>query len=143
MLGLLAALPGVAEMPVEQLRDAVPGLAGISGLLLFPFLGGWIRLLIETIEWDRTGLNRPRRMSGAALLRAIGISVLFGFFALTTIRAASELRSVQAEAPVVTTGLQGIAVGIAFWALYAVGMSTLRRDARRRRNEQRMGGLLR
>lgn len=143
MLAALAAIGGVSEMPIEQLRQAVPGLAGIAGLLLFPFLGGWIRVLVESIEWDRTGLNRPRRMSGTRLLRAAGMTILFAFFAFTTVRAAGELRSIQAEAPVVSTGLQGLVVGIAFWALYAVGLSALRRDARRRRNQQRMGGLLR
>jgi tetrahydromethanopterin S-methyltransferase subunit F len=142
VIDLLAALPG-DSVPIDQLRDAVPGLAGITGLLLFPFFAAWIRVLVESIEWDRTGLNRPRRMSGTRVLRAIGLTVLFTFFALTTFRAASDLRRTQAEAPVVSTGLQGIAVGIAFWALYAVGMTTLRRDARRRRNEHRMGGLLR
>ena len=130
-------------MSIEQLREAVPGLAGISGLLLFPTIGGWIRVLVDLIEWDRPGLNRPRRVSGMHTIRAVAFTALLAFFFLTTLRAAGELREVQAEAPVVSTGLQGVAIGIVFWAIYAVGISTLRRDARRRDNERRIGGLLR
>lgn len=143
MLDVLALIPGDSSMSLEQLRDAVPGLAGITGFFLFPTLGGWLRVLFEVIEWDRPGLNRPRRVSGTRTLRAVGLTALLAFFMLTTLRAAGELREVQTEAPVVSTGLQGVAVGIAFWAIYALGLSTLRRDARRRQNERRMGGLLR
>jgi hypothetical protein len=143
VLELLAQIPGQSSMSLEQLRDAVPGLAGITGFLLFPTIGGWIRVLVELIEWDRPGLNRPRRVSGTRTLRAVGVTALLAFFMLTTLRAAGELRGVQTEAPVVSTGLQGMVVGIAFWAIYAVGLSTLRRDSRRRDNERRMGGLLR
>ncbi len=130
-------------MSIEQLRQAVPGLAGIAGFLLFTMLGAWIRLLLEAMEWGRTGINRPQRLSGLSVLRATGISALFLFFLFTTVRAAGELRSIQAEAPVVSAGLQGMVVGIGFWAIYALGLSALRADARRRRTERRMGGVLR
>lgn len=136
-------MPAESAMSIEQLREAVPGLAGLSGLLLFPTIGGWIRVLVELIEWDKPGLNRPRRVSGMHTLRAVGFTGLLAFFIFTTLRAAGELRGVQSEAPVVSTGLQGVAIGVAFWAIYAVGISTLRRDARRRDNERRIGGLLR
>ena len=36
-----------------------------------------------------------------------------------------------------------MAVGIGFWALYALGLSALVVDVRRRRTERRMGGVLR
>ncbi|MCH9684281.1 MAG: hypothetical protein K0V04_22800 [Deltaproteobacteria bacterium] len=143
MAPLLALLPGDAGMSIEQLRQAVPGLAGIAGFLLFTMLGAWIRLLLEAMEWGRTGINRPQRLSGLSVLRATGISALFLFFLFTTVRAAGELRSIQAEAPVVSAGLQGMVVGIGFWAIYALGLSALRADARRRRTERRMGGVLR
>lgn len=140
---LLALLPGEVALPIEQLRQAVPGLAGITGLLLFPMLGAWMRLLLEAMEWGRPGINRPQRISGMSVVRAMGLTTLFLFFSFTTVRAAGELRSIQAEAPVISSGLQGMGVGIAFWAIYALGLSALRADARRRRTERRMGGVLR
>lgn len=143
MLPLLAFLPGEVALPMEQLRQAVPGLAGITGLLLFPMLGAWVRLALQAIEWGRPGINRTQRISGVGLLRALGGTVLFLFFLFTTVRAAGELRSIQAEAPVISGALQGMGVGVLFWAVYALGLSALRVDLRRRRTERRMGGVLR
>jgi hypothetical protein len=140
---LLAFLPGEVALPMEQLRQAVPGLAGITGLLLFPMLGAWTRLALQLIEWSRPGINRTQRVSGVGLLRALGATVLFLFFLFTTVRAAGELRSIQAEAPVISGALQGMGVGVLFWAVYALGTSALRSDMRRRRTERRMGGVLR
>lgn len=140
---LLAFLPGEVALPIEQLRQAVPGLAGISGLLLFPMLGAWMRLLLEAMEWGRPGINRSQRISGMSVVRAMGLTTLFLFFVFTTVRAAGELRSIQAEAPFISSTLQGMAVGIGFWALYALGLSALVVDVRRRRTERRMGGVLR
>lgn len=143
MTPLLAFLPGEVALPMEQLRQAVPGLAGITGFLVFPMLGAWARLLLQVIEWGRPGINRTQRLSGVGLLRAMGITVLFLFFLFTAVRAAGELRSIQAEAPVVSGVLQGMGVGVVFWAVYALGLSALKADLRRRRTERRMGGVLR
>ncbi len=140
---VLAMLPGEVALPMEQLRQAVPGLAGITGLLLFPMMGAWVRLALQAIEWGRPGINRTQRISGVGLLRALGATVMFLFFLFTTVRAAGELRSIQAEAPVISGALQGMGVGVAFWAVYALGLSALRSDLRRRRTERRMGGVLR
>jgi hypothetical protein len=140
---LLAFLPGEVALPMEQLRQAVPGLAGITGFLLFPMLGAWTRLLLQAIEWGRPGINRTQRLSGVGLLRAMGTTLLFLFFLFTAVRAAGELRSIQAEAPVVSGVLQGMGVGVVFWAVYALGFSALEADLRRRRTERRMGGVLR
>ena len=142
VLALLVLIPGDVAMPAEQLRLAVPGLAGIAGLLALPAIGAWLRLALEYIEWDRTGISRPRRISGLTLIRAVGGTALLAFFVFTMIRAAGDLRDVQAEAQVVSPALQGAAVGIVFWALYALCISALRRDVRRRANEHRMGGVL-
>ncbi len=143
MPSLLAFLPGEVALPMEQLRQAVPGLAGITGLLLFPMLGAWARLLLQAMEWSRPGINRTQRISGVGVVRALGTTVLFLFFVLTAVRAAGELRSIQAEAPVLSGVLQGLGAGIGFWAIYALGVSALRVDLRRRKTERRMGGVLR
>jgi hypothetical protein len=143
VLPLLAFLPGEVALPMEQLRQSVPGLAGITGLLLFPMLGAWARLLLQAMEWGRPGINRTQGISGVGVMRALGLTVLFLFFLYTAVRAAGELRSIQAEAPVISGVLQGLGVGIGFWAVYALGLSALRADLRRRKTERRMGGVLR
>lgn len=130
-------------MPLEQLRLAVPGLAGIAGLVLFPTLGAWGRLLLEYLEWHRPGLTRPKPISGLSIIRAIATTTALAFFILTLFRAAGELRDVQAEAPVVVPSIQGLIVGITFWAVYAIVISALRADARRRLGEKRNSSFLR
>lgn len=157
----MVGLPGQVAMPAEQLRQAVPGLAGLAGLLLFPALGAWLRLLLEVIAWNepysglprsahpgryssrRSGTARPRRISGITMIRAAVFTLMLAFFLLTLLRAAGELREIHVEAPVVGPSLQGMAVGIAFWAVYALGLSALRADGRRRRTERRVGSSLR
>jgi hypothetical protein len=141
LFGVLALLPG-QTMSTEQLRDAVPGLAGITGFLLLPMLGAWLRLFVQSVERNRPGLTRPRPLSSLGGVRAIAMTLLFGFFLVTTIRAGDELRDIQTEAPVLGSSLQGLVVGMAIWAIYAVGLSTLRRGTlHRRRKEPRLGGL--
>ncbi len=139
----LLAIPGDVTMPIEQLRDAVPGLAGIVGLLLFPTVGSWLRLLLEFLEWTRPGLTRPKPVSGVSIVRAIATSIGLTFFVATWFRAAGQLRDIQAEAPVVGPSIQGLLIGILFWAVYAVAISALRRDAVRSRNARRVGTPLR
>lgn len=138
----LLQLPGEFAMPTEQLRDAILGLAGITGLLLFPMLGAWMRLLLQYLERGRPGITRARPVSGLGFVRAVGTTALMLFFAFTMIRAASELRESHAEAPVFGSALQGVAVGVGIWAIYALGISTLMRGAKERlRGERRMGTL--
>jgi hypothetical protein len=134
-------LPGEA-MPTEQLREAVPGLAGITGFLLFPMMGAWVRLLLQYLERGRPGIARPSAMSTLGIVRAVATTLLLLFFVMTTIRAGNELRDIHAEAPVFSPALQGLVVGIAFWAIYALGISTLRRSVRTvRRSEPKLGAL--
>lgn len=142
-LVIVMGIPGDMSMSLEQLRQAVPGLAGLVGFLLFPTLGAWLRVMVQFMEWNRPGIGRPKRISGLSVLRAIGVTIGLSFFALTLIRAANELRDVQAEAPVVGPSIQGAIVGVCFWAFYAVAMSALRAEWRRNRNEQRRGRALR
>ena len=139
----LLALPGDITMPIEELRQAVPGLAGIVGLLLFPTVGSWLRLLLEFLEWTRPGLTRPKPVSGYSIVRSIATSIALTFFVATWFRAAGQLRDIQAEAPVVGPSIQGLLVGILFWAIYAVAISALRRDVVRSRNARRVGTPLR
>lgn len=139
----LLAIPGDITMPIEELRQAVPGLAGIVGLLLFPTVGSWLRLLLEFLEWTRPGLTRPKPVSGYSIVRSIATSIALTFFVATWFRAAGQLRDIQAEAPVVGPSIQGLLVGILFWAIYAVAISALRRDVVRSRNARRVGTPLR
>ena len=141
MLALLLA-PGEFATPTDQLRDAIMGLAGITGCLLFPMLGAWMRLLLQYLERGRPGITRARPVSGLGFLRAIAATVLMLFFAYTMIRASGELREIHTEAPVFGSALQGLAVGIGIWAIYALGISALRRATKDRlRGERRMGRL--
>ena len=139
----LLAVPGDITMPIEELRQAVPGLAGIVGLLLFPTVGSWLRLLLEFLEWTRPGLTRPKPVSGYSIVRSIATSIGLTFFVATWFRAAGQLRDIQAEAPVVGPSIQGLVVGIVFWAIYALAISVLRRDVVRSRNARRVGTPLR
>lgn len=141
MLALMQ-LPGDVAMPTEHLRDAVMGLAGIAGFLLFPSLGAWMRLLLQYLERGRPGITRARPVSGLGFVRAVATTGLLLFFAFTMIRASSDLREIHSEAPVFGSALQGLAVGVGLWAIYAIGISTLARATKKRlRGERRMGTL--
>jgi hypothetical protein len=137
-----AALPGEFAMPTEQLRDAIMGLAGITGFLLFPMLGAWMRLLLQYLERGRPGITRARPVSGLGFVRAVATTGMLMFFMFTMLRAASDLREIHAEAPVFGSALQGVAVGVCIWAIYALGISALMRATKNRlRGERRMGSL--
>ena len=76
------------------------------------------------------------------IVRAVATTVLLFFFVLTTIRAGGELRDIHAEAAVFSPAIQGLVVGIGFWAIYALGISALRRSAQTsRRTERKLGSL--
>lgn len=122
----------------EQLELAVSGLAGIVGLLLLPTLGAWIRLLLGWLESDRSGLAKNPRLTGLGVLRALVTTTALGFFVVALLKAAAELREVRIGAPVFAPAVTALVVGIAFWAIYALGVSTLRRDYEQARQRGRL-----
>ena len=121
-----------------DLQEAVSGLAGLVGLMLMPTIAAWLRLLLQWLESDRSGLGRNQRFSGMSALRAILYTCLLGFLGVSQIRAAAQLRQHQLEAPVFTSTITGIAVGVAFWALYALALRTVTRDWRSARQRRRI-----
>ncbi len=122
----------------DQLELAVSGLSGIVGALLLPALGAWLRVLLQWIESDRSGLGRQPRVSGLAVLRACITTFALFFFAVALARAAGELREIRVEAPVFASTLTGIFVGIVMWAIYAAGISALKADYRRAKQTRRI-----
>jgi hypothetical protein len=130
--------------PPDQLELAVSGLAGIVGLLTFPALGAWLRLVFRYIEADRTGLlQRTPRFSGLLALRAVVTTLALGFFVIALGRAAADLRDVRVEAPVFVSTATGFAVGIAAWVVVAFALRSLRHDVERRRQRREMRSSLR
>lgn len=140
------ALPELTpEIPLstERLRLAVSGLGGIAGALLVPMLSSWLKLLMQLLEGDGGGLGPRRRLSGWALLKALFLTVVLAFIAVNWQQAVSELRQMQSEAPILGSTLASVAVGLAFWAIYVLAISSLRADLERARLSRRIGGLLR
>lgn len=130
-------------MSSERLRQAVAGLGGIAGALLLPTLSSWLRLLVQLLEPDRSGLGQQHRLSGLAVARALVLTLVLGFIVMNWQQAASELRQIQAEAPIFGSTITGFAVGLGLWMLYALVLRALRGDWQRARTSRRIGGLLR
>lgn len=122
----------------DELELAVAGLSGLVGMLLLPAIGGWLRVLLQWIESDRSGLGKQPRLSGLQLLRAMVNSIALFFFIVALGRAAGELREIRVEAPVFAAIITGLAVGIAFWAVYAAGISALKSDYQRAKQTRRI-----
>jgi hypothetical protein len=122
----------------DQLELAVSGLSGLVGALLMPALGSWLRVLLQWIEYDRSGLGRQIRVSGLRVLWAVTATFAVLFFMVALARAAAELREVRVEAPVFASILTGVFVGILMWAIYAAGISALRADFHRARQTRRI-----
>src|SRR5690606_25308944 len=122
----------------DELELAVAGLSGLVGVLLLPAFGAWLRVLLQWIESDRSGLGRQPRLSGLQILRAVVTSFGLLFFIVALGRAAAELREVRVEAPVFAAIVTGLVSGVAFWAVYAAGLSTLRADYQRAKQTRRI-----
>jgi hypothetical protein len=122
----------------DELELAVAGLSGLVGGLLLPALAAWLRVLLQWIESDRSGLGKQPRLSGLQILRAVVTTFALLFFFVALGRAAAELREIRIEAPVFASIVTGAAVGVAFWALYAAGISALRADYRRAKQARRI-----
>jgi hypothetical protein len=122
----------------DQLELAVSGLSGLVGALLMPALGSWLRVLLQWIEYDKSGLGRQIRVSGVRVLWAVIATFAVLFFMAALARAASELRQVRVEAPVFAEILTGVFAGIVMWAIYAAGVSALRADYHRARQTRRI-----
>ena len=122
----------------DELELAVAGLSGLVGVLLLPAIGSWLRVLLQWIESDRSGLGRQPRLSGLQVLQAMVTSFALFFFILALGRAAAELREIRVEAPVFAAIVTGSLVGVAFWAIYAAGISALKSDYRRAKQTRRI-----
>ncbi len=122
----------------DELELAVSGLSGLVGCLMLPALGAWLRVLLQWIESDRSGLGKQPRLSGLQIIRAVATSFALFFFIVALGRAAAELREIRVEAPVFAEIVTGVAVGIAFWAVYAAGFSTLKADYQRAKQASRI-----
>jgi hypothetical protein len=107
-LGSLVVEGGEATMSTERLRQAVAGLGGLAGALLLPMLSSWLRLLMQLLEPDHSGLGHQQRVSSLAVARALVLTLLLGFIVMNWQQAASELQQVQAEAPIVGSTLDGV-----------------------------------
>jgi len=122
----------------DQLELAVSGLAGLVGALLMPALGSWLRVLLQWIEYDRSGLGQQIRVSGVRVFWAFSASFAVLFFMAALARAAGELREVRIEAPVFASILTGVFVGVVMWAIYAAGISALQADYHRAKQTRRI-----
>jgi hypothetical protein len=122
----------------DELELAVSGLSGLVGTLMLPALGAWLRVLLQWIESDRSGLGKQPRLSGLQILRAVLTSFALFFFIVALGRAAAELREIRVEAPVFASIVTGVAVGVVVWALYAAGISTLKADYQRAKQASRI-----
>jgi hypothetical protein len=103
-----------------------------------PALGAWLRVLLQWIESDRSGLGKQPKLSGLQLLRAVGTTFALLFFFVALGRAAAELREIRVEAPVFAAIATGVAIGVAFWAIYAAGISALKSDYQRAKQTRRI-----
>lgn len=117
----------------DELELAVSGLAGILGALLLPTIAAWLRVLFSWLESGYAALGRNPRLSGRWAALAAVLSVLSVFVLFCLGRAASELRELRVEAPVLATIVFGIFVGFAMSAAYSVAYRMFRRDWNRRR----------
>lgn len=122
----------------DELELAVSGLAGLVGVLLMPALGSWLRVLLQWIESDRSGLGKQPRLSGSQIAIAVFTSFALMFFFVALGRAAGELREVRVEAPVFAAIATGVVVGVVVWAIYAVGISALKSDYQRAKQTRRI-----
>ncbi len=136
--GTVAAVP-VEPPPHVRLEDAVAGLSGIVGFWALPTLLSYVRLLLEVLE-RRGGLSAGRGVSSVRLAKAAVLTVVTAFFAYAWVRAATDLRDLQLEAPVLGPSLQGAVVGAAVYLVYSAGLSVLRRRGEHRRWERRLRG---
>ncbi|NVB37975.1 hypothetical protein G6O69_09030 [Pseudenhygromyxa sp. WMMC2535] len=130
----------MGETPIgpDELELAVSGLAGLVGGLLMPALGAWLRVLLQWIESDRSGLGKQPRLSGMQLFRAVFNTFALFFFFVALGRAAAELREVRVEAPVFAAIVTGVIVGVVIWAIYAAGLSALKADYQRAKQTRRI-----
>ncbi|MFO7567590.1 MAG: hypothetical protein R6X02_33410 [Enhygromyxa sp.] len=122
----------------DELELAVAGLSGLVGALMLPALGSWLRVLLQWIESDRSGLGKQPRLSGLRIVRAVVTTFALLFFMVALARAAAELREIRIEAPVFASIFTGVIVGVIVWAIYAAGISALEADYHRAKQASRI-----
>lgn len=125
----------------DELELAVSGLSSWLGIFLMWMMSSWIRMLLDWVDADGSGLTQRNPLSGTALLRSLMLTGAFGFFLLALLKAAGQLRQLRVEAPVFALTVWGLLLGLVLWLVYAVGLSLLRADLTRAQQTRRSTAL--
>jgi uncharacterized integral membrane protein len=131
-----------APMSTERLRQAVAGSAGSAGRCCCRCCRRGCACSCSCSSRTTRGSGSQQRLSSLAVARALVLTLLLAFIVMNWQQAASELRQVQAEAPIFGSTLTGSRRAGAVAALRAGHPGAAGRLAAARTG-RRIGGLLR